>query len=112
MFASNVNIGPYTSVVADKSRGRYRLAIYQAYNALGLIGTEYNGIVVLDDEDKQVIADNIDVGLGLVQQRNTLMYLMHCSPGEFCKKINDSSRSRYDIHPKTVAEAEPLFKEI
>jgi hypothetical protein len=111
MFTNN-NIGPYMGVSIDKTRGRYRLCIYSAYNAMGLIGTEYNGIVVLDDQDMQVVADKIDCGMGIVQQHNTLQYLLHCSPEEFCKRINDSSRSRYDIEPSTVPEAEPLFKEI
>lgn len=33
------------------------IAIYGAYNARGLIGPEYNGIVILDNTDKKVLVD-------------------------------------------------------
>lgn len=112
MFTNATNLGPYLGVIEDKTRGRYRLAIYQAYNAMGLIGTEYNGIVVLDNELMQVVADNIGVGTGARAQMELLRNLLQASPEVFAKTINDSSRSRYDIDPATVPEAEPLFKEI
>ena len=33
------------------------IAVYGAYNAMGLIGPEYNGIVILDNTDKMVLVD-------------------------------------------------------
>jgi hypothetical protein len=35
----------------------FTLLISGAYNAMGLIGSEYNGIVVLDDDHLQVVLD-------------------------------------------------------
>ena len=55
--------GPYVGISRDqivkKGKNRYRLLLYGAYNAFGLIGSEYNGICVLNEDDKNVVADNI-----------------------------------------------------
>lgn len=37
----------------------YIVGIAGAYNAFGLIGPEYNGLFVLDDTNKRVLADRI-----------------------------------------------------
>ncbi|MCC5610556.1 hypothetical protein LC612_28355, partial [Nostoc sp. CHAB 5834] len=37
----------------------FRVFIYSAYNAMGLIGSEYNGIAILDEDNKCVVADRI-----------------------------------------------------
>lgn len=54
-------LGPYTYVRRAVSRtiaGReFIVAIYGAYNAGGLIGSEHNGIVVLDQTRKAVVLD-------------------------------------------------------
>ena len=56
-------MGPYCNVWGDALRnygddqGRLRLFISGAYDAMGLIGTEYNGIVVLDNKTMRVVAD-------------------------------------------------------
>lgn len=110
MFQSNINLGPYMSILADKTRGRYRLAIYQAYNAMGLIGTEYNGIVVLDNEEMEVVADNVGVGTGVPAQHELLGALLRCSPEEFAQAINSTHRVRHQIDAGNVVEAEPLFR--
>lgn len=56
----NGNVGPYMYTRGDHTRAdRYRLVLYGAYNAHGLIGSEYNGIAVLDDNRRQVWCDNI-----------------------------------------------------
>lgn len=39
---------------------KLRFFIYQAYNAMGLIGTENNGIAVVDENLKKVLCDQID----------------------------------------------------
>ena len=40
----------------------YKVGIATALNAFGLIGTEYNGIFVLDDTHKAVVLDNHLIG--------------------------------------------------
>ena len=63
------NLGPYTGVQFDKivkfqfnGGGRrvtrtFRVITYQAYNAMGLIGSECNGICILDDDHLLVVLD-------------------------------------------------------
>ncbi len=60
-------IGPYhyadgaiQDIELDKSDGskrHFKLVIAGAYNAYGLIGSECNGILILDDDNKLVILD-------------------------------------------------------
>jgi hypothetical protein len=55
------SVGQYTMVSLDKTlkfgRRSFRVVVYGAYNALGLIGPENNGIAVLDEDRMQVILD-------------------------------------------------------
>lgn len=59
-------MGPYCNVWGDALRnygddqGRLRLFISGAYSAMGLIGPEYNGIVVLDNKTMRVVADQVE----------------------------------------------------
>ena len=61
------NVGPYTGVQYDKTvtfntptgKRKFRFIIYQAYNAYGLIGSECNGIAILDEDNLQVVCDEI-----------------------------------------------------
>ena len=41
------------------TKRKFRLLLYGAYNACGLIGSEYNGVAVLDEYARNVVADNI-----------------------------------------------------
>lgn len=56
-------VGPLMNVCGDATRfikgNPLRFVLYGAYNACGLIGSEHNGIAVLHESWKQVIADNI-----------------------------------------------------
>lgn len=57
-------IGPYMGVSRDTvkkySNGKkLRFIVYGAYNAMGLIGSECNGIAVLDENEKAVLCDEI-----------------------------------------------------
>ena len=63
-----MNIGPYdyikatttTTKTAGKKKERtFRLAIYGAFNAYGLIGPERNGIVILDEDERAVLCDDM-----------------------------------------------------
>lgn len=109
------SVGPYTFVSADVTRGRYRLVVYGAYNAFGLIGSEKNGIAVLDNEARCVVADELFIadsgyfGPNKAQTRG-LRTLLTCSPKEFCDIVNNSGRNRHDIKPSTVPAAKPAFE--
>ncbi len=49
--------GPFIHSYRTHKRGKYIVGIADAYNAMGLIGPELNGIFVLDDKEKQVVLD-------------------------------------------------------
>lgn len=54
-------VGQYAMVFRDETlkfgNRTFRVILYGAYNAMGLIGTEKNGIAVLDEDNKQVVLD-------------------------------------------------------
>jgi hypothetical protein len=63
------NEGPYTGILFDEKvkmktpKGKvrtFRILIYQAFNAMGLIGSEMNGVLILDVDFKKVICDEIE----------------------------------------------------
>jgi len=99
-------IGPYGGVVLDKQRmvgGRtYRLLLYRSYDAGGLIGSEFNGIAVLDDDAKQIVTDNIEkiesgYSVPTRGQIAMLEHMLRCTPEQFKEICNNSSRSRGEI---------------
>jgi len=55
------SVGQYAMVSLDKTlkfgRRSFRVVLYGAYNAFGLIGPEKNGIAVLDEDSMQVVLD-------------------------------------------------------
>lgn len=62
------NLLPFMGVQFDKtvsfkekgqSPRKFRVITYQAYNALGLIGSECNGVAILDEDKKLVLCDEI-----------------------------------------------------
>ena len=57
------DVGPYSFVSRDTVRTvgtqQFRIVVYGAYNALGLVGSESNGVAVLQEEPPAVIADEI-----------------------------------------------------
>lgn len=56
-----ISVGQYTMVFRDETlrfgKRSFRVILYGAYNAGGLIGTENNGIAVLDEDRRQVVLD-------------------------------------------------------
>jgi hypothetical protein len=56
--------GPYMGLSQDKvveypNGEKLRFLLYGAYNAMGLIGSECNGVCVLDENRRSVVADEI-----------------------------------------------------
>ena len=106
---------PFMGVQFDKSvtfktrkdggtyKRTFRIITYQAYNAFGLIGSECNGVAVLDEDTKQVLCDEINkestgyfgVSMAQVDWAKTLSSGMKW--GEFRRFINSHPRKRYDI---------------
>lgn len=54
----------------------YILVGAHALNALGLIGTEYNGVAVIDADRQRVVCDNVDIGEGVAQRSRRIDQLM------------------------------------
>jgi len=101
------NIHPYTGVQydvrVDFGKGRvFRIATYQAYNAMGLIGSECNGIVLLDETNRQVVFDelaNEPSGWGGLRKKvfDIVDGMAKMSWSAFRKSVNSNERLRYEI---------------
>mgnify|MGYP003605022521 CR=1 FL=1 len=104
-------VGPFMGVVADKLRlfpnGRtFRVLIYQAYNAFGLIGTEKNGIAILDEDNRAVICDELArtmSGLSVPTRAQTELF-QHLTDSEkgmsfeaVAELVNASDRARVQL---------------
>jgi hypothetical protein len=105
-------VGPYESVYGDSLRnyngelGRFRVFMSGAYNAYGLIGSECNGIVVLDNKEMRVLCDQIrrsdhsaygqPPGVTLKEMHKAML---EWPDATFCDFINGHARARYKIEP-------------
>jgi hypothetical protein len=77
----------------------YLIGIAGAYNAFGLIGSEHNGIFVLDDSNKRVVLDrDTEISSGYYgpsqAQWDRLKEFMTCAPKDFINLISNHERSR------------------
>ena len=100
------SVGPFVGVSWDREvtfddlPGRhFRLLVYGAYNAFGLIGSECNGVAVLDVDNLKVVCDEIaKVGSGYCGpdpiQIAKFKELAEMSWAEFRILINTHPRSR------------------
>lgn len=101
------SIKPFTFVWKDAKRtfgkGKkaqtFHVIGYGAYDAFGLIGTEFNGIAICSVTERCVITDNIaqgDVGdCGTPEQRAEFDRIMSCSEDEFKVACKTLGRPRY-----------------
>ena len=100
-------VGPYMGVTRDNVRtfdnGRsFRVLVFGAYNAMGLIGSEFNGLAVLDEDEKAVLADRIGCESSgyfgpSKDQLQLFDHAMACPWDQFQTLINESGRNRYTI---------------
>jgi hypothetical protein len=99
-------VGPYVRVTFNEQRTAngttYRIVAYGAYNASGLIGTECNGILILNEDRRDVVADEIGhdphyPGAVTQAQLDLARTLHTCSDAEFREKVNNAERLRYTI---------------
>lgn len=100
------SIGPFVGVSKDAIRSvcgeNYRLLMYAAYNAFGLIGYEKNGVAVLSEDRKEVVCDELGCtssGYYGATKAQLEMFekLLTCPDAEFRELVNSSERSRYPI---------------
>lgn len=104
-----VNIGPYTgiSLQSKLTFGKVRprtfiVAVYGAFNAMGLIGSEKNGIVILDEDEKRVLLDEhakADSGYfgATVDQMTEFTRITAMTADDFQAFVNAHRRKRYAI---------------
>lgn len=91
----------YQSPEYLKKKGRWIIGIAAAYNAGGLIGSEHNGIFILDNTAKKVVLDKhliIDSGYHgpSAAQKTELERLAALPPTEFLDFIQAHPRARDD----------------
>lgn len=100
------NVGPYVDVTRDTIRtvaGRkFRLVLYRAYNAMGLVGYECNGVAVLQEDPPQVVCDELGLeasGWGGNSPKQVALFeqLVQCPDEEFREAVNTSRRARFTI---------------
>lgn len=106
-LTSRPSIAPYMYISRDQVKtladGRkYRLIIYGAYNALGLIGTEKNGIAVLDEQAMLILCDGIAPARSGYdtphpEQLAVFNNLLLLNDADFCDYVNGCERSRFKI---------------
>ena len=111
--------GPFMCVTRDEvlrfGTRKYRLVLYQAYNALGLIGYENNGIGVLDEQTKQVLLDQeMCLSSGYYgnshEQQQRFDEIKAMSWEEFQTWVNSHPKRRYTIEDRTVVSSKLVFK--
>lgn len=101
------SVGPYTGVQFDRVReyenGRsLRILTYQAFNAMGLIGSECNGVAVLDEDSKGVVTDEMAKGPsgynGVTREAWNLAWKLYTGTWDDVKAaVNGSARRRKDL---------------
>lgn len=105
-LGNSSTIGPFEGVTGDKIREvgqeKYRILLYGAYNAMGLVGSERNGIAVLSEDRSNVVCDELccepEKGSGATANQTEMFNkLLNCSETEFRTIINESARRRYNI---------------
>lgn len=115
MSAIALRMGPYhyekpgdrvSLVFTERHHSRkFTMILSTAYNAGGMIGPEMNGIVILDDNRKQVLADKLflDPNGGYFgaspMQRTKFEEIKHYAYPQFMEMVNTSKRNRYDLLP-------------
>jgi hypothetical protein len=82
--------------------GTFRLITYQAYNALGLIGPEHNGIAIFDLDRYKVVCDRVleqDTGYygASAKQVSFFNRLVEMSWSTFREFVNSHPQHRYEL---------------
>jgi len=112
------SVGQYAMVSMDKSLDfggrKFRVVLYGAYNAMGLIGPEMNGIAVLDHDRKHVVLDGHcpeDSGYHGPSEAQKAEWNRICvmSAEEFVGFCNSHQRSRDPISLESKVKRSPKF---
>ena len=110
VISSFPSVGPYMGVTVDKKitfkagrkKRNFRVILYGAFNAYGLIGPEKNGIAILDEDNRAVLCDELErESSGYFGPSKTqfhrLVEILKMSWPDFQDLVNNSGRNRYTI---------------
>lgn len=80
----------------------FRIAVYGAFDAFGLIGSEHNGIVILDVDNRVVVCDEIGIAdsgyYGATKSQVELWQkIIAMDWFDFRAFVNSQSRTRMEI---------------
>lgn len=113
-----ISVGQYTMVHSDETlkfgKRSFRVIVYGAYNAYGLIGTENNGIAVLDEDRMQVVLDGHcpqDTGAYGPSDEQMVEWRRICKmdASEFMEFCNSHPRLRDLISVESKVNRKPSF---
>lgn len=120
MIDLSTHIGPYFGIAMDEIRSladgqRFRLAIYGCYNQNGLYGSEHNGIVIFDEQQKTIVCDKIAcMTSGYYGPDKTQIaifgLLLHNSDEDFVRYVNGHKQCRLPIDYKRPVPVEALYE--
>jgi hypothetical protein len=99
-------VGPYVNVSRNATRqvggDEFRVVLYGAYDAMGLVGSECNGIVVMSEPSQVIVTDELAIestgSLGPSKAQIEMFdKLMTCPDEEFRKIVNTSANVQIKI---------------
>lgn len=114
---AQLNVGPYNGVTLDEKKtypnGRtLRFIAYSAYNASGLIGTENNGVAILDEDNKSVVCDNLGRQAGIGKREPSIFnglsteqvfqVIRNMDWQRLSEMVNKHPRTRYALEESTA----------
>ena len=103
--------GPYVGIQFDRlisfrtpeGPRHFRVIVYAAYDAMGLVGAECNGVAILDDDQKRVLCDEVAkaesgyYGASQKQLDSAAALVDGSNWDSFRAFVNSSPRARYKI---------------
>lgn len=95
-------VGVQRDTTIKKGGTQYRILLYGAKDVFGLIGSEHNGIAILNEDAKDVVADRIGcINTGYfgapVSQVDLWKQIVAMPARAFKEFVNGCSESRYQI---------------
>jgi hypothetical protein len=103
-IANCKRVGQYVGVSRDGHNNamNYRVILYAAKDAFGLIGSEFNGIAILDEVNKMVVTDNLfheasGYNGPSRQQEKAFELICAMNTGEMRELVNNSPMCRGQI---------------
>lgn len=89
-------------IVDFGKNGKFRVLVFGAYNAMGLIGPEINGIAILQEDPARVVTDAIckqDSGYFGPSQAQLDLFdeIVKMSWKKFQALVNESERARFTL---------------